>query len=171
MMEELLRVGVVANTHGLNGDVKIYPTTDDIGRFTYLKSALLQTRRGTLELTVERARLVKNMAVLKFAGYDSIDDVISWKGCDLMVTRDNAVPLEEGEYFIADLIGCRVLEEGGRPLGMLKDVLQTGANDVVIVDVGGGKELLIPWIDECVLSVDTGAKTMVVKLLDGLEEL
>ena len=170
-MEDLLRVGVVANTHGLKGEVKVYPTTDDIGRFAYLKDVVLQSQKGALPLTVEKARIVKNMVVVKFSEYDSIDDVISWKGCDLMVTRENAIPLEEGEYFIADLIGCSVVEEDGRQLGRLKDVLQTGANDVIIVDKGEEKELLIPWIDECMVSVDTDKGIIVVKLLDGLEEL
>lgn len=171
MMEELLRVGVIANTHGLKGEVKVYPTTDDIGRFSFLRSAVLQSPKGPLTLTVEGARIVKNMAILKFSGYDSIDDVLPWKGCDLMVTRENAVPLEEGEYFITDIIGCSVVEIGGRQLGVLKDVLQTGANDVLIVESQGGKELLIPWIDECVLSVDVEAGIIEVKLLDGLEDL
>lgn len=169
-MEQFLRVGVIANTHGLKGEVKVYPTTDDIHRFKDLKKVILKTKKGDQPLTVTSARPVKNLVVVKFEGIDSIDDVISWKGCDLMVSREDAIPLAEGEYFIADLIGCKVIGDDGRDIGVLKDVLETGANDVLIVNTHEGKELLIPWIDDCLLSVDLEKEEILVHLLEGLEE-
>ena len=188
-MEDYLRVGVIISTHGLAGEVKVYPTTDDIGRFKDLTDVVLKTKKSDIPLKVERARQFKNIVILKFAGVDSIDSVISWKGCDLMVSRENAVPLAEGEYYIADILGCRVICDDGRTLGKVKDVLETGANDVLIVDTSSGdskgnaaagqersadgapgRELLIPWIDDCMLSVDLEKEEILVHLLDGLEE-
>ena len=170
-MEKFLRVGVIANTHGLRGEVKVYPTTDDINRFRFLTDVIVMARNGEVDLKVENARIIKNMAIVKFSGVDSIDDVLSWKGCDLMVSRENAVPLEEGEYFIADLIGCSVVTDDCREVGRLKDILETGANDVLIVSKADGTELLIPWIDECVLDVDLEESKILVHMIDGLEEL
>ena len=98
------------------------------------------------------------------------EDIEAYKGCDLLVSREDAIPLEEGEHYVADLIGMKVIEDTGRELGILKDVMTTGANDVYVVD-RGERELLIPVIPDCVLSIDTNTDIIRVHLLDGLEEL
>jgi 16S rRNA processing protein RimM len=168
-MEDLLRVGVIANTHGIKGEVKVYPTTDDPNRFLDLKEVILDAGREKLTLEVQNVRFFKNMVIVKFKGIDNINDIEKYKGKDLLVTRENAVPLEEGEYFIADLLDMDVYEESGEKLGVLLDVLQTGANDVYVVKRDkDGKEILIPGIDECILDINLEENKITVHLLEGL---
>lgn len=150
-MEKYLRVGVITSTHGVHGEVKVYPTTDDVRRFDYLKDVVLDTKKGYMELQVTGVKYFKNMVILRFKQFDNVDQVIPYKGMDLLVTRENAVPLEEGEYFIVDMVGCKIITDEGENFGELVDVMQTGANDVYVVKTHEGKEVLLPAIDECVL--------------------
>ena len=167
-MTEQFRVGAVSSTHGLQGEVKVFPTTDDPGKFKKLKKVYLQDGDALRELEIEKARFFKNMVILKFRGYDRIEDVQLFRGKDLYVPRKDAVKLEKDEYYIADLTGLTVVLEDGTVLGTLDDVLQTGANDVYIVHTPSGKEILIPAIHQCVLNVDIAAGIMQVHLLEGM---
>ena len=171
-MEQFLQVGVFANTHGLRGEIKVYPTTDDVRRFDMLigKTVYLDAKKGRLPAEVSSVRYFKNMVILKFKGMDNINDVEPHKGCPILVDRENAVPLEEDEYFVADLIGLSVVTDEGRLLGTLKDVLQTGANDVYVVK-GETKEYLLPVIRQCVLDINLDEGRVLVHMMDGLEEL
>ena len=170
MENDLFRVGVIANTHGIRGEVKVYPTTDDLNRFDRLKEVILDTGRERINLQVQGVRYFKNMAILKFKGIDNINDVEKYKGKDLLVTRENAVPLEENEYYIADLIDMEVYNEDGSRIGILNDVMQTGANDVYVIALENGKELLLPNIDQCILDVNTEENKMTVHVLEGLTD-
>lgn len=171
-MEQFLRVGVIASTHGIRGEVKVYPTTDDLSRFETLKEVVLVTQRKEhLPLTVAGVKFFKQFAILKFKEIDNIDDVQKYKGCDLMVSRENAQPLEENEYYIGDLIGMKVVSDDGKNLGILEDVLQTGANDVYVVKRLGGSELLLPVIDECILDVDVEQGLVKAHVMEGLLDL
>lgn len=171
-MEQYLRVGVIASTHGVRGEVKVYPTTDSLERFRSLKEVVLVTaRKENLLLTVEGVKFFKQFAILKFKGIDNIDDIQKYKGCDLMVSRENAQPLAENEYYIGDLVGMKVEDEHGVTLGILADVLQTGANDVYVVKRSNGTELLLPVIDECILNVDVEAGVVQAHVMDGLLDL
>lgn len=166
-MEQFLQVGVITSTHGLKGEVKVFPTTDDPGRFRQLKEVILERKRERLNLNVEGVKFFKQFVIVKFQGIDSIDDVEPYVKCSLLVTRENAVPLEEGEYFIADLIGLDVVTDEGAHFGTLKDVLQTGANDVYVVDHNGA-EVLLPVTRECVLDIDLERRIVTVHILKGL---
>lgn len=170
-MEEMLRVGVISSTHGIRGEVKVFPTTDDSSRFRDLKEVTLDTGKEQLVLKIQNVRFFKNMVILKFEGYDNINDIEAYKGRDLLIRRDQAVALKEGEYFIADLIGLQVVTDEGETLGILKDVLQTGANDVYAVTLKSQKDVLIPAIRQCILGVDLEAGIMRVHMLDGLMDL
>ena len=167
-MEERLQVGIVTSTHGIAGEVKVFPTTDDPGRFKKLKSVLIDSEAGLRELEVAGVKFFKQMVILKFRGHDRIEDVLPYKGKSLYVTRKNAVKLKKNEYFIADLIGMKVYEEDDSLLGELTDVLQTGANDVYAVKMKDGREVLIPAIRQCILEVNTEEARMKVHLLEGL---
>lgn len=167
-MEKYLRVGVISNTHGVRGEVKVYPTTDDIKRFDYLKEAVIDTGKEYINVDVIGVKYFKNMVILKFRQFDNMDQVIPYKGMDLLVTRENAIPLSEGEHFIVDLVGCKVITDEGKNFGELTDVLQTGANDVYIVKTNVGKEVLLPAIDECVLEKDVENKVIKVHIMKGL---
>lgn len=169
-MEEKLRVGVIASTHGIKGEVKVFPTTDDLDRFKKIKKVFMNTGKEEFELEIEGVKFFKKFAILKFKGIDNINDIEKYKGGELYVTRENAQRLRKNEYFIADLIGIKVWEEDGRYLGVLKDVIETGANDVYEITMEDGRELLIPAIKQCILEVDIETAKMVVHLLEGLLE-
>ena len=167
-MEDLLQAGVITTTHGIRGEVKVFPTTDDVHRFEDLDSVLLDTGREYMELEIENVKYFKQYAILKFKGIDNINDIEKYKGRSLYVTRDQAIPLEEDEYYIADLMGLDIYLENGEKFGILKDVMETGANDVYIVETEEGKEVLIPAIHECVLDIDIEENRMEIHLMDWL---
>lgn len=168
-MEDMLRVGVFANTHGVRGEIKVFPTTDDAQRFKKLKKLYLDTGREKIELEIASVRFFKNMVILKFKGIDNINDIEKYKGKDLLVTREQAVPLKEDEYFIYDIIGAKVVTEDGKEFGELKEVLQTGANDVYVVKTTEEKEILLPVIEECILDIDVDNKVVTAHIMPGLE--
>lgn len=167
-MEDLLQVGIITKTHGLRGEVKVFPTTDDVHRFKKLNEVILDTGREKVTLEIEGVRFLKNLVILKFKGIDNINDIERNTGKSLYVTRENAVKLGKDEYFIADLIGIDVFDEEGRRLGVLKDVIETGANDVYSIELENSQELLLPAIKQCILDVDIDNKKMKVHVLDGL---
>ena len=170
-MEELLQVGVITSTHGVRGEVKVFPTTDDPNRFKSLKHVLLDTGREKKSLEVQGVKFFKQFVILKFKGIDNINDIERYKRCPLLVERKDAVELEEDEYFIADMIGIEVVTEDDKPFGTLKDVMETGANDVYEVEMADGKSLLLPAIKQCILNVDVENGTMQVHVLEGLLDL
>lgn len=170
-MDNLLQVGAILDTHGLRGEVKVFPTTDDPGRYDYLEDVILEDKSGKqITLVVEKVRYFKNLVIVKFKDLDNINDVEQYKKCNLYVTRENAVELEEDEYFVADLIGLMAKTDEGEELGQIKDVLTTGANDVYVIDTKEG-ELLVPAIHDCVQEVDLEAGVMTLHLLPGLRDL
>lgn len=170
MEQDLLRVGVIANTHGVHGEVKVYPTTDDMARFKKLKQVILDTGKEQRTLEIASVKFFKNLAILKFKGIDNINDIEKYKGKDLLITREQAVPLKKDEYFICDLIGCQVVTEDGTKVGELTEVLQTAANDVFVVEGIEKKEILVPYINDCVLNVSMEEKKVTVKLLPGMTD-
>ena len=161
-MEDLLKVGVITTTHGVRGEVKVFPTTDDAERFLELEYVLLDTGRVLLRLEFYIVRIFKNLVILKFDGIDNINDI------DLWIPREEAQELGEDEYYIADLQGLNVVLEDGTEFGTLRDVMETGANDVYIIDSNEHGEVLLPAIKECILDVDLEKNTMTVHLMKGL---
>lgn len=170
-MEQRFRIGEIANTHGIRGEVKVYPTTDDVARFKKLKKCILETKQGEMLLHMESCKFFKQFAILKFKEFNNINEVEQYKHCGLYVEREDAVKCEEDEYYIADLVGCTVYNEDDSELGDLIDVIQTGANDVYVVRMESGKELMIPAIKECILSVSITERRVKVHLLKGLLDL
>lgn len=166
-MNDMLQVGAITSTHGLKGEVKVFPTTDDPKRYDYLKEVWLDTGKEMLQLEVQSVKYFKQFVIVKFKGIDRIEDVERYVKKSLYVTRENAVELGEDENFIADLIGLKVIDEDGNHLGTLTDVLLTGANDVYVV-TEGDKEILIPAIKQCILQVNLEEGFMEVHLLEGL---
>ena len=170
-MEEYLRVGVISNTHGVRGEVKIFSTTDDVRRFKKLKKCIIDTGRERIDVEVESCKFFKQTPILKFKSIDQLDDVERFKGKDLLVHRDHAVKLAKNEFFIVDLVGLKVETDEGMDLGVLTDVLQTGANDVFIVKMADGNEVLIPYIEQCVPEIHPETGKVTVHLLPGLLDL
>ena len=167
-MEQLLQVGVISSTHGVRGEVKVFPTTDDVKRFKKLKKVILDTGKEQLPLEIEGVKFFKQFVILKFRGIDNINDIEKYKGKRLLVDREHAVKLKKDEYFIADMFGMDVFTEDGELFGALKDVMETGANDVYIIEMSDGKEVLVPAIKQCILDVDIENRKMVIHLLEGL---
>ena len=169
-MEDKFQVGVITSTHGIKGEVKVFPTTDNVKRFKKNMEIILDTGKENINLTVESVKFFKQFVILKFKGIDNINDIEKYKTKSLYVTRENAVRLRKDEYFIADLLGVDVWEDNGEKLGTLKDVIETGANDVYVITLENGKELLIPAIKECILDVDIENRKMIVHVMDGLRD-
>ena len=167
-MEQFLRVGVISSTHGIRGEVKVYPTTDDPERFLDLDEVILDTGREHKILEIEGVKFFKNQVILKFKGYDNINDIEKYLKKDLLVDREHAVELGENENFIAGLIDMEVVTDEGKVLGTLTDVIETGANDVYAVKTPEGKEILLPAIRDCILDVNVDEKRMTVHVMEGL---
>jgi len=169
-MEDLLQIGVITSTHGIKGEVKVFPTTDDNSRFKKLKECFIEYKDEMVPVKAKGCKFFKNMVILKFEDIEDIDDVERYKQCKLFVDREHAVSLGKDEYFVADLIGMEVFKEDGSLLGLLKEIIPTGANDVYVVMDKNKKEWLLPAIKDCILSVDMEQKKMIVHLLKGMEE-
>ena len=169
-MEEILQVGVISSTHGIRGEVKVFPTTDDPGRFKKLKHVILDTGKEQKNLEITGVKFFKQFVILKFKGIDNINDIEKYKGKSLYVTSENAVRLKKDEYFIADLVDMQVFLEDGTPFGVLTDVMKTGANDVYCIQTQEHGEVLIPAIGECILDVDVEGQKMTIHLMPGLVE-
>lgn len=177
-MESRFKIGIITVTHGLRGEVKVFPTTDDANRFKKLKEVTLDNGKIKIKLEIESVRFFKQFVILKFKGIDDINDVEKYRKFEIFVDREHAVRLNKDEYFIADLIGVSVFDENENLVGTIDDVLQTGANDVYQVKVSDDfiyegahpdvKEILLPAIKECIKSVNIEEGRMDVVLMKGL---
>jgi len=166
-MTERFTVGVITATHGIQGEVKVFPTTDDAGRFKKLKVVTAETGKENYILHIERVKFFKQYVIVKFSEYSDINDIGFLIKAKLTIPREDAIPLDTDEYYVADLIGLKVITDDGEDLGVIKDVLETGANDVYIID-NNGKEILVPAIRDCILGVDIEAGIMRIHLMEGL---
>lgn len=170
-MIKYFRVGFIANTHGIKGDAKVYPTTEDKNRFKDLKEVYVKDNETLIPLTITKVSMMKDMVLLHFEGIDDINDLLKYKGKDLFIDRKDAIPLEEGEFYIADMIGAKVYADNyGDPnevFGTVKDIFPTGANMVMTV-LHDKKEVLIPMIDDCIIEKNIEEKYFKVHIMDGL---
>lgn len=162
-------VGKIVNTHGIKGEVKVYPTVDDLGEFEGFDRVFLDIRGKLTEYPVEGVRVHKGMVLLKLEGVDSMTAGEALKNTDVKITRDMASPCGEDEYYIKDLYGMAVFDDHGKEIGEIKDILFTGANDVYVIKTNG-RDILLPAIKQCVLSVNAAENKMVIHLLEGLVE-
>ena len=140
---DFLAIGKIVNTHGVRGELRVIPMTSDISRFDYLLYTWIRVEGKPREYRVSKVRYHKQFVLVKLQGIDNMTDAEALKGCELLVDRQNARPLEEDEYFICDLIGLMVYE-GDKLLGELTEVLETGSNDVYVVTGEDRKEILVP---------------------------
>ncbi len=169
-MTDRFQVGVIASTHGLSGEVNVFPTTEDPERFKKLKKVMLHTQRGEeIELDVVSARFFKKFVIVKFKQFNDINDVEKFRGCELTIDRKDAIKLNPGEYYCADMIGLTIVDEEGKELGTLTEILQTGANDVYEMTRGSEEDkVYIPAIKDCVKEIDIQNKKIVIHVMDGL---
>lgn len=167
-MQEEFRVGVISNTHGIKGELKVFSTTDDIQRFKQLKKIRLVDEKRSIEVELQSVRFFKSMAIIKLLGYDDINAVEGFKGMDIMIDRQAAVKLEENEYFISDMIGIQATLEDGRFLGTVTEVISTGANEVFEIESPDYGMVLIPSIKECVKELNIADGILVISPIDGM---
>ncbi|MCR5676238.1 MAG: ribosome maturation factor RimM [Lachnospiraceae bacterium] len=169
-MTQEFRVGVIAKPHGVHGEVNVFPTTQDPARFRELKEVILAPPRGERRtLTIDSVKFVSKFVVLKFHGIDTVEDVERWRSGELFVTRDNATPLAEGEYYVADVIGLKVLDaDSGEELGHITDVIETGANDVYEMRRSDGRTAMLPAIKDCVKRISIEEGFMEIHVMKGL---
>ncbi len=170
-MQDKFQVGAIASVHGIKGEVKVFPTTDEPEKLKRLKSVLMRTDREEREIRIQSARFHKNMVIVKFDGIESPEEAQKYRGATLWITREQAVPLQDHEYYQADLVGLSVVADDGEKLGTLTDVLGTGANDVYEITLQDGRTVLFPAIKDCVKDVDLDAGRMTVHVLEGLLDL
>ena len=169
MKEQYLEVGKITNVHGIMGEVRVQPWADSPDFLCQFKTLYVDSSHWPIQ--VERARVHKNMVILKFKEFNNINDIEKYKGKDLLIRRDQAVKLAPNENFITDLIGLKVVTDEGKEFGTLTDVLQTGANDVYVIESLEGKEYLFPAIPQCILDVNLESQMVTVHILDGLLDL
>ncbi|WP_028550399.1 ribosome maturation factor RimM [Paenibacillus sp. UNC451MF] len=171
MSEKLYTVGKIVNTHGIRGELKIVPETDFPDERFAKGSALIffdPQKQTTLSVTVESAREHKKMFMVKFKGFDNINDVEKYKGWLLKVEEKYLSELSDDEFYYHEIIGCTVFTDEGEKLGTINEILSPGANDVWVVERESGKPVLIPYIDDVVLEVDVNEKRVKVSLMEGL---
>lgn len=169
-MEDRLRVGVITAPHGIKGEVKVFPTTDDLNRFRDLKRCFLESGDKTMEVECTSCKFLKNMVVLKFAGYDNIEAVESIRQYNILVNREDAVALEDGEFFICDVIGAAVFDQNNIEIGVIDEVLETPANHVFVIKKAGSETRYVPVVKEWVDEIDTEHKRVRVHLYKIAED-
>lgn len=172
-MNERIVIGKIIGAHGIRGEVKVFPITDNVRRFNKLKKCFIEKEDGTVikELDVRGARVDKTNALVAFADLFDRTEAEKLKGTYISVSRDNAVKLSRGSYFIADLKGARVIDDDLGDLGVINDIFETGANQVIEVKRPGKQNLLIPFLKAVCYEIEPEQGYVKVKLPDGLFEL
>ena len=167
-MEDYFKIGIITSSHGVRGEMKVFPTTDDTRRFKKCREVYIEDKTGLVMYEVESARVSPDKVLLKLKGIDTPEEAVKLRQRGIFVDREHAVKLSKDEYFIADLIGLQVRNEDGDRIGVIEEVLPTGANDVYQIAMDDGRELLLPAIKDCILEVNVEQGFMRVHVLDGL---
>ena len=167
-MTKYLENGQIVNTFGIKGMVKIKPFTDDINRFDKLKKIYIKNKDGKKEYQIQEVKYHKNMVLMKLEGIDTVEQADLLRQSYLLVNRDDEEPLEEGVYYIVDLIGLEVYTDEGVLLGNVDDIFNTGSNDIYVVKDGKGKQILLPGIPDVIKDVDLEKGKITVHLIPGL---
>ena len=163
-----LEIGQIVNTFGIKGFVKVKPWVNDITRFDDLETVYIKIRKEIKQYEIEAVKYHKNMVLLKFKGIETVEQAESLKNAYLEIDRKDAIPLEEGTYFIVDLLESEVYSDEGEKLGILEDIYNTGSNDIYVVKNEIGKSILLPGIPDVIKNVDIENKKIIVHLLKGL---
>ena len=167
-MEDYFKIGIITSSHGVRGEMKVFPTTDDTRRFKKCREVYVEDKTGLVMYEVESARVSPDKVLLKLKGIDTPEEAVKLRQRGVFVDREHAVKLSKDEYFIADLIGLEVRNEDRDRIGVIEEVLPTGANDVYQIAMDDGRELLLPAIKDCILEVNVEQGFMRVHVLDGL---
>ncbi|GAA0445322.1 ribosome maturation factor RimM [Lentibacillus halophilus] len=168
-MTQMLNVGKIINTHGVQGEVKVQRITDFDDRFDIGNQLVLVNEDSQeLVLTIDGHRIHKGFDLIHFKGYDTINDVEWFKGKHLQISENQLTELDENEYYYHEIIGCSAYLTDGSYLGSIKEILSPGANDVWVVKREQGKDVLVPYIENIVQEVDVAAQKVVIEPMEGL---
>lgn len=167
-MTKYLEIGQIVNTFGIKGMVKIKPFTDDINRFNKLEKVYIKNKEGKKEYQIQEVKYHKNMVLMKLEGVDTLEQAEILRQSYLLVNREDEEPLEEGVYYIVDLIGLEVYTDENIFLGKVDDIFNTGSNDIYVVKDGKGKQILLPGIPDVLKNVDLEKGKITVHLIPGL---
>ena len=167
-MTKYLEIGQIVNTFGIKGMVKVKPFTDNIERFDELEKVYIENKKGKKEYEIEEVKYHKNMVLIKFKGIENPEEANFLRESYLLVDRANEKPLEEGTYYIVDMIGLDVYTDENELLGKLEDIFNTGSNDIYVVKNELGKQILLPAIDDVLKEIDMENRKVIVHLIPGL---
>lgn len=168
MMLPNLEIGQIVNTFGIKGMVKLKPFTDDIKRFDYLENIYIEKNNTQKEYEIEEVKYHKDMVLIKFKGVDTVEQAELLRNAYLTISRDSVEKLEEGRYYIVDMLGLEVYTDEQVLLGTLDDIFNTGSNDIYVVKDKQGKQILLPAIQDVIKQIDMENRKMIVHLLPGL---
>ena len=167
-MNSYLELGQIVNVKGLKGEVKVNPFTENIERFEELKTVLIKFKNENKEFEIEKVGYHKNQVILKFKGINTVEEAEKLRNSYILIDRNDLEPLEEGVYYITDLLGLEVYTEDGTLLGKVDDIYNTGTNDIYVVKDDLGKQKLLPGIPEVLKNVDLEHGKIIVNLIEGL---
>lgn len=168
-MIDYLKVGKIVNTHALQGEVRVISQSDFKEERFKKGSALIIDYNGThVQVVVKNHRVNKNFDLIKFEELNHINDVEKYKGCEILVDAAHLSDLEDESYYFHQIIGCHVKTTDGESLGEIIDIIQTGANDVWVIQRTGEKDLLIPYIDDVVKTINISDKQVIIEAIEGL---
>lgn len=168
-MIEYFEIGQISNTHGLKGELKVRPYTENAKRFEKIKKVLIKKQDNFEEYEIQSVRYQKDIVLLKLKGIDDIETAEKLKTQSLIIPREDAKNLEKNEFFIADLIGCSVYENDEK-IGELADVFTAGAADVYVIKRVGKKDLLLPALESIIKNIDVENKKIDVDVPRGLDD-
>ena len=167
-MTDYFELGQIVNTFGIKGMVKIKPFTENVEQFEELEKIYIKNKNGKKEYQIEEVKYHKGMVLIKFKGIENPEDADLLRGSYVLIDRKDAKPLEEGTYYIVDLLGLEVYTDEGILLGNVDDIFNTGSNDVYVIKDGLGKQVLLPGIPDVIKNVDIENKRITVHIIPGL---
>lgn len=168
-MQEYFEIGQIVNTFGIKGMVKVVPYTEDITNFERLKKIYIKQKKQKTEYEIEEVKYHKNMVLIKLKNIDTVEQAENLRNATIEIPRKDATPLEEGTYYIADLLGMEVFTDEGELLGILQDIYNTGSNDIYVVKNELGKQILLPGIEDVIKEVLLEENKIIVHIIEGLE--
>ena len=167
-MTKYLEIGQIVNTFGIKGMVKVKPFSENLKRFDELKKVYIENKKVKKEYEIEEVKYHKDMVLIKFKGVDNPEEAELLRTSYLVVDRKTQEPLEEGTFYIVDMLGLEVYTDEGELLGNLEDIFNTGSNDIYVVKNELGKQILLPAIADVIKNIDMENKKIIVHLIPGL---
>ncbi len=166
-MDKQVIIGKIVAPHGVRGDIRILPLTEKPEQFLKLNYLLLDNGQ---QLRIVNVRFHKKMILASAEEITSMNEAELLRGKNVSIFSEDLPPLEEGRFYVSDLLGLKVSLEDGKELRRLKDIISTGNNDVYVIEVPGDKDILLPALKIYVKKIDLNEKLIVVSLPQWVDE-